>query len=164
MRSGCWTALYLCMKHHWVMTEFFFFFQAEDGIRDLTVTGVQTCALPILDLPGTFGPAHGERPGGRRAGPDTGHRGGPGLRAGGGAPLAGAADGRAVGARGADRAALVDRGHAGDPVGVRAGDGVLLPVAAAGGGARRRPAGLVTSLPGRGHRRGAHVLLSGPVA
>src|SRR5688572_31842904 len=33
---------------------FFFFFQAEDGIRDLTVTGVQTCALPIsgsYDLP-----------------------------------------------------------------------------------------------------------------
>src|SRR2546430_3718163 len=28
---------------------FFFFFQAEDGIRDLTVTGVQTCALPIFD-------------------------------------------------------------------------------------------------------------------
>src|SRR5256886_13742714 len=26
-----------------------FFFQAEDGIRDLTVTGVQTCALPILN-------------------------------------------------------------------------------------------------------------------
>src|SRR2546430_9980140 len=26
---------------------FFFFFQAEDGIRDLTVTGVQTCAPPI---------------------------------------------------------------------------------------------------------------------
>src|SRR2546430_2982015 len=26
---------------------FFFFFKAEDGIRDLTVTGVQTCALPI---------------------------------------------------------------------------------------------------------------------
>src|SRR6266496_3761325 len=26
----------------------FFFFQAEDGIRDLYVTGVQTCALPIL--------------------------------------------------------------------------------------------------------------------
>src|SRR2546430_3898485 len=32
----------LCMR------VFFFFFQAEDGIRDLTVTGVQTCALPIL--------------------------------------------------------------------------------------------------------------------
>src|SRR5258708_1126693 len=28
----------------------FFFFQAEDGIRDDLVTGVQTCALPILDL------------------------------------------------------------------------------------------------------------------
>src|SRR5256886_4329097 len=27
-----------------------FFFQAEDGIRDLTVTGVQTCALPISTL------------------------------------------------------------------------------------------------------------------
>src|SRR3989475_511204 len=33
---------------------FFFFFQAEDGIRDLTVTGVQTCALPIL----RFRPLH----------------------------------------------------------------------------------------------------------
>src|SRR5699024_11602030 len=28
---------------------FFFFFQAEDGIRDRNVTGVQTCALPILN-------------------------------------------------------------------------------------------------------------------
>src|SRR3712207_7396850 len=28
---------------------FFFFFQAEDGIRDIGVTGVQTCALPILE-------------------------------------------------------------------------------------------------------------------
>src|SRR5256885_7172620 len=28
--------------------ELFFFFQAEDGIRDYKVTGVQTCALPIL--------------------------------------------------------------------------------------------------------------------
>src|SRR2546430_9916060 len=27
-----------------------FFFQAEDGIRDLTVTGVQTCALPICSM------------------------------------------------------------------------------------------------------------------
>src|SRR2546429_6517496 len=27
-----------------------FFFQAEDGIRDVAVTGVQTCALPILRL------------------------------------------------------------------------------------------------------------------
>src|SRR5438309_8292709 len=30
-----------------IMIFFFFFFQAEDGIRDGTVTGVQTCALPI---------------------------------------------------------------------------------------------------------------------
>src|SRR2546425_5292558 len=29
------------------MSLFFFFFQAEDGIRDKLVTGVQTCALPI---------------------------------------------------------------------------------------------------------------------
>src|SRR5256886_11204206 len=36
----------------------FFFFQAEDGIRDLTVTGVQTCALPIYRSGGPFvGPA-----------------------------------------------------------------------------------------------------------
>src|SRR5437879_11524061 len=30
---------------------FFFFFQAEDGIRDTSVTGVQTCALPICPRP-----------------------------------------------------------------------------------------------------------------
>src|SRR5687767_15858620 len=30
---------------------FFFFFQAEDGIRDKLVTGVQTCALPICNKP-----------------------------------------------------------------------------------------------------------------
>src|SRR3989442_5231503 len=30
---------------------FFFFFQAEDGIRDADVTGVQTCALPICPPP-----------------------------------------------------------------------------------------------------------------
>src|SRR6478672_6657799 len=39
----------------------FFFFQAEDGIRDLIVTGVQTCALPICR---TARP--GRRPRGRR--------------------------------------------------------------------------------------------------
>src|SRR5690606_39871563 len=32
---------------------YFFFFQAEDGIRDFHVTGVQTCALPILLGTGT---------------------------------------------------------------------------------------------------------------
>src|SRR5256886_8148445 len=34
-------------------TDTVFFFQAEDGIGDLTVTGVQTCALPIYDAPGS---------------------------------------------------------------------------------------------------------------
>src|SRR5690606_39885155 len=34
-----------CSTRHFV-----FFFQAEDGIRDFHVTGVQTCALPILSL------------------------------------------------------------------------------------------------------------------
>src|SRR2546428_9475882 len=42
------------MEQTWVMYVIseliFFFFQAEDGIRDLIVTGVQTCALPILSL------------------------------------------------------------------------------------------------------------------
>src|SRR5688572_31998738 len=33
--------------YYFIFFFFFFFFQAEDGIRDLTVTGVQTCALPI---------------------------------------------------------------------------------------------------------------------
>src|SRR5262249_57028265 len=35
---------------NFVLFMFFFFFQAEDGIRDWSVTGVQTCALPILAL------------------------------------------------------------------------------------------------------------------
>ena len=37
------------MRVMWVVGEcyIFFFFQAEDGIRDYKVTGVQTCALPI---------------------------------------------------------------------------------------------------------------------
>src|SRR5256885_9006255 len=40
----------------------FFFFQAEDGIRDYKVTGVQTCALPIyLDLRSVMRQMHGVR-------------------------------------------------------------------------------------------------------
>src|SRR5438874_5172480 len=35
-----------------------FFFQAEDGIRDLYVTGVQTCALPISRAAGDSGTAY----------------------------------------------------------------------------------------------------------
>src|SRR5256885_11374384 len=34
----------------WIFFVVFFFFQAEDGIRDYKVTGVQTCALPISML------------------------------------------------------------------------------------------------------------------
>src|SRR2546430_12994381 len=36
-----------CFEYATCVVWFDFFFQAEDGIRDLTVTGVQTCALPI---------------------------------------------------------------------------------------------------------------------
>src|SRR6202522_4441377 len=36
------------------MFVFFFFFQAEDGIRDVVVTGVQTCALPISSTKGAY--------------------------------------------------------------------------------------------------------------
>src|SRR3990167_9855105 len=50
----------------------FFFFQAEDGIRDLTVTGVQTCALPIsTPRPALLG---AYRRGGGSPNSHTGHR------------------------------------------------------------------------------------------
>src|SRR5262249_57940056 len=56
--------------------------QAEDGIRDWSVTGVQTCALPISALRGPGGraprPAHGRPPdrdgAGRTRSPDGGRR------------------------------------------------------------------------------------------
>src|SRR5205809_7904348 len=38
------------MNGVWEYVVSFFFFQAEDGIRDVAVTGVQTCALPISPL------------------------------------------------------------------------------------------------------------------
>src|SRR5437763_8350219 len=40
--------LYFCFSFYVSFLFFFFFFQAEDGTRDTSVTGVQTCALPIL--------------------------------------------------------------------------------------------------------------------
>src|SRR5256885_9363693 len=43
-----------------------FFFQAEDGIRDYKVTGVQTCALPISQPRHALGLAPRERTGGGR--------------------------------------------------------------------------------------------------
>src|SRR5256884_8524138 len=42
-----------------MLINMFFFFQAEDGIRDVAVTGVQTCALPICG--GTLGWGRGDR-------------------------------------------------------------------------------------------------------
>src|SRR2546422_4742477 len=39
-----------CVSFVTALLVFCFFFQAEDGIRDVAVTGVQTCALPILFL------------------------------------------------------------------------------------------------------------------
>src|SRR5690606_40626378 len=42
----CSTVLYVFLLVSFFFV--FFFFQAEDGIRDFHVTGVQTCALPIL--------------------------------------------------------------------------------------------------------------------
>src|SRR5205085_8969566 len=44
----CYYVRFLCVLFMSHLILFFFFFQAEDGIRDLTVTGVQTCALPIF--------------------------------------------------------------------------------------------------------------------
>src|SRR5947209_16191674 len=61
----------------------YFFFQAEDGIRDIGVTGVQTCALPIsparggLPGAGTTGVGRGRAAPGRRFVP-VARRGGPG--------------------------------------------------------------------------------------
>src|SRR2546430_8851610 len=61
-----------------------FFFQAEDGIRDLTVTGVQTCALPISRLR-----ARGDRAQASQLHPDLGVPGAPhGCRAGARVPAA----------------------------------------------------------------------------
>src|SRR2546425_7239764 len=51
--------------HVWLL--FFFFFQAEDGIRDKLVTGVQTCALPISGAAPEAAP-----PAPSPAAPDTG--------------------------------------------------------------------------------------------
>src|SRR5258707_8438203 len=48
---------------------FFFFFQAEDGIRDIGVTGVQTCALPILCA--SAGPRSEQQDNRRREHPQT---------------------------------------------------------------------------------------------
>src|SRR2546430_9183063 len=54
----------LCINYFYVFVVCFFFFQAEDGIRDLTVTGVQTCALPISGVdPNSVAAEHGLKTG-----------------------------------------------------------------------------------------------------
>src|SRR2546422_6245753 len=66
---------------------FFFFFQAEDGIRDVAVTGVQTCALPISGHPRDRvrlgAPPPGACPGAGAAGGSAGLGGGGDARRGG---------------------------------------------------------------------------------
>src|SRR3989454_7872804 len=56
---------------------FFFFFQAEDGIRDYKVTGVQTCALPISLGSCDRTPTRWHRRGGRRERAESRRRDGP---------------------------------------------------------------------------------------
>src|SRR3989440_3714966 len=53
---------------------YFFFFQAEDGIRDLIVTGVQTCALPISRAGAARAVHEHRRPGAPGAAPAQAHR------------------------------------------------------------------------------------------
>src|SRR5207245_7371250 len=58
----CACVLFAFALCRWLVC-FFFFFQAEDGIRDATVTGVQTCALPISRPGGGPAPTAGPPPG-----------------------------------------------------------------------------------------------------
>src|SRR3712207_8622744 len=55
----------------------FFFFQAEDGIRDIGVTGVQTCALPIWCRSRGGSPGRTAGPRSRRRSPAVAQPGGP---------------------------------------------------------------------------------------
>src|SRR5437762_8577244 len=48
--SVCWREKFSSSVFSARLSFLFFFFQAEDGIRDTSVTGVQTCALPIYSL------------------------------------------------------------------------------------------------------------------
>src|SRR5256885_4378884 len=61
-----WHSLPACLC---AVSHFFFFFQAEDGIRDYKVTGVQTCALPILIVRSDSAPRSFPRP--RNCGTDS---------------------------------------------------------------------------------------------
>src|SRR5262249_60594775 len=58
----------------------FLFLQAEDGIRDWSVTGVQTCALPISGWCSIHAPSRGERTSAKARGSSTSPGGGPVTR------------------------------------------------------------------------------------
>src|SRR5216684_4912132 len=86
----------------WLLMSTIFFFQAEDGIRDVAVTGVQTCALPIfcpVSQPRANGKtrteatAGGERASDDRTGGERRERGAGQAQA----PIVGARDGRGHG-------------------------------------------------------------------
>src|SRR5207245_4322020 len=95
-RFDVWGSSLVLLLVFFYLVLFFFFFQAEDGIRDATVTGVQTCALPISARarsrapppraparPPYTRPSRGSRArssGGRRAGPAARTRGRAGAR------------------------------------------------------------------------------------
>src|SRR5256885_7047066 len=64
MVSGESSYVVLLASGSWLnFFDHFFFFQAEDGIRDYKVTGVQTCALPIYDHDGGADGHAADRPG-----------------------------------------------------------------------------------------------------
>src|SRR5256885_4630183 len=68
VRLSVCEAIYFGLYHNYVIWRVFFFFQAEDGIRDYKVTGVQTCALPIcLRLRSLQLEQHADRSAGRPA-------------------------------------------------------------------------------------------------
>src|SRR6478752_9587268 len=92
----------------------YFFFQAEDGIRDVAVTGVQTCALPISAVDVGGSPSHGDA--GAASAPDEASAAG---EAGEGNELVDVGNGGASSA-GADTAGGASAGGA-EPTGAGAG-------------------------------------------
>src|SRR5947209_10846845 len=54
MAAPVWATIWSVLNFPTRPSRLFFFFQAEDGIRDIGVTGVQTCALPISGTDGAL--------------------------------------------------------------------------------------------------------------
>src|SRR5215203_5981243 len=79
--KGCLLCAVAVVTLAWVwVLSFFFFFQAEDGIRDIGVTGVQTCALPIYHRTRLARSLGHHPPLAGRLGEAAGAHGGGGLR------------------------------------------------------------------------------------